>query len=180
MSINLTGKDDLNRINLTGKINSKISPNIKINNLKKYILTNYLIPFYSNQWEIINENKLLIDETINQVNNYYKLYKLEELLMFLELLKILKITIDKNDELNYFKEKSNKSYDKNSIINMVYKITKIRILPEYEIYNSMLGKPNRENPYNEDIINDIKILMTRHNITYNVIKDFINKKYFNL
>ena len=178
MTINLTGKPDLNKINLTGKINGKPSPNIKINNLKKYILTNYLIPFYSNQWEIINKNKLLIDETINQVNILYNIYKLDELSMFLELLKILKITIDKNDELIYFKEKSNKSYDKNSIINMVYKTTKIRILPEYEIYNSLLGKPNRENPYNEDIINDIKNLISRHNITYDIIKEFVNNKYF--
>jgi hypothetical protein len=177
MTINLTGKNDRNEINLTGKNDTKSSPNYKINNLRKYILTNYIIPLYSEQWQIINNNKLLIDETINKINIYYKLYKLDDLAIFLELLKILKILIDKNDMLNDLKDKTQRSYDKNSIISMVYKTTKIRILPEYELYNSIIGKPNKQTPYNEDIIHDIKILMSRYNITYDAINEYIHKKY---
>lgn len=177
MTINLTGKNDRNEINLTGKMDNKTSPNYKINNLRKYILSNYIIPLYSEQWQIINNNKLLIDETINKINIYYKLYKLDDLSIFLELLKILKILIDKNDMLNDLKDKTQKSYDKNSIISMVYKTTKIRILPEYELYNSIIGKPNKQTPYNEDIIRDIKILMSRSNITYDAINEYIHKKY---
>jgi len=177
MTINLTGKNERNEISLTGKIDNKLSSNYKIKNLKKYILTNYIIPLYSEQWQIINNNKLLINETINQVNIYYKLYKLDELAIFLELLKIFKILIDKNDMLNDLNDKSKRAYDKNSIINMVYKITKIHILPEYEIYNSILGKPNKQTPYNEYIINDIKTLISRPNITYDNISECIHNKY---
>lgn len=179
MTINLTGKNERNEINLSGKNDNKPSPNYKINNLKKYILTNYIIPLYSEQWQIINKNKLLIDETIKQANVYYKLYKLDDLSIFLELLKILKILIDKNDTLNdlNLKDKSKIVYDKNSIISMVYKTTKIRILPEYEMYNSMLGKPNKQTHYNEEIISDIKMLMTRPNITYDAINEYVHNKY---
>jgi hypothetical protein len=179
MTINLTGKNERNEINLTGKNHNKMSPNYKINNLKKYILKNYIIPLYSEQWQIINNNKLLLDETINQTNMYYKLYKLDDLAIFLELLKIFKILIDKNDmliDLN-LKDKAKRAYDKNSIISMVYKTTKIRILPEYELYNSILGKPNKQTPYNESIINDIKTLMTRPNITYDAINEYLHTKY---
>lgn len=179
MSISLTGKNENNKINLTGKIYTKLLPNYKINNLKKYILSNYIIPLYSEQWDIINNNKLLIENTIKQTHRYYKLYKLDELSLFLELLKILKILIEKNDMLNNLKEKSQKVYDKNNIINMVHRITKIRILPEYELYNSILGKPTNKTPYNEPIINDIKILLTRPNVTYDFISDYINNKYIN-
>lgn len=177
MTINLTGKNDRNEINLTGKIDTKLSPNYKINNLKKYILTNYILPLYTEQWQIINNNKLLIDETIKQICIYYKLYKLDDLLVFLELLKIFKMLIDKNDILNSLKDKTKIAYDKNSIISMVYKTTKIRILPEYELYNSILGKPNKKSPYNEDVIKDIKQLMTRPNITYDSISEYIYTKY---
>lgn len=179
MTINLTGKNERNEINLAGKTDNKTSPNYKINNLKKYILTNYIIPLYSEQWHIINKNKLLIDETINQINIYYKLYKLDDLAVFLELLKIIKILIDKNEMLDDLNDKSKRAHDKNSIISMVYKTTKIRILPEYEMYNIILGKPNKYAPYNEVIINDIKTLMTRPNITYDAINEYVHKKYVN-
>jgi hypothetical protein len=62
---------------------------------------------------------------------------------------------------------------------MIYKTTMIRLLPEYEIYNSILGRPKRElsQKYNEEIIIDIKKMMTSEKITFNKIKEFIKNKY---
>jgi hypothetical protein len=174
MPLNLTGNNNHNEINLTGKNDIKTNNTFKINNLKKYILTNYVIPLYSEQWSIINNNKLLIDETIKQVTIYYKLYKLDELHTFLELLKIIKIVMNKNDLLIDLENKNKRKLDKNNIISMIYKTTKIQILPEYEIYNSILGKPP---VYNDQIIQDIKLLIIKETITYDKIKDFIIKKY---
>jgi len=178
MTINLTGINNRNELTLTGKNDITTSPSTKINHLKKYILSNYIIPLYSEQWTIINNNKLLIDETIKQINTYYKLYKLEELTIFLELLKILKILVEKNEMLNELEDKTKRLYDKNNIINLVYKTTKIRILPEYELYNSIIGKPTKKNPYNEDIVNDIKRLMVQPNITYDKINEYIHNTYY--
>ena len=62
---------------------------------------------------------------------------------------------------------------------MIYKTTMIRLLPEYEIYNSILGRPKRElsQKYNEEIIIDIKKMMTNEKVTFNKIKEFIKNKY---
>jgi hypothetical protein len=177
MTINLTGINNSNEINLTGKTNSSNNSSIKLNNLKKYVLTNYIIPLYSEQWDILNNNILLIDETIKKIDKYYKTYKLDELNFILELLKIIKILIEKNELLFKLEDKTKRTLNKNNIINMVYKTTKIQILPEYEIYNSILGKPNKKEPYNENIINDIKSLMTKETITYDKIKEHIERKY---
>lgn len=177
MTINLTGLITHNEINLTGKNTYLTNSSLKINNLKKYILSNYIIPLYNEQWNTLNNNKLLIDETIKKINLYYKSYKLEELNLFLELLKVLKIVINKNELLNDLEDKTKRTFDKNSVISMVYKTTRIKILPEYEIYNSIIGKPNKKEPYNENIINDIKILLSKENITYDKIKEYINRKY---
>jgi len=179
MTINLTGINNRNEMNLTGKIDLVSNPSLKISNLKKYILSNYIVPLYSEQWQIINKNKFLIDETIKQINIHYKLYKLEELTVFLGLLTILKILIEKNEMLNDLEDKAKRTYDKNTIMNMVYKTTKIKILPEYELYNSIIGKPTRYTPYDENIINDIKILMIKPNITYDKISEYLHKKYMN-
>jgi len=179
MTINLTGINNNNENNLSGKSSSSTNTSLKLNNLKKYVLTNYIIPLYSEQWDILNNNILLIDETIKKINKYYRTYKLDELNFILELLKILKIVIAKNELIFDLEDKTKRTLNKNNIINMVYKTTKIQILPEYEIYNSILGKPNKKEPYNEDIINDIKLMMLKENITYDKIKDYINRKYNN-
>jgi hypothetical protein len=178
MPLNLTGNNNHNELNLTGKSDCNFNFSFKINKLKTYILSNYVIPIYSEQWNIVNKNKLLIDETIKQINNYYKLYKLDELMVFLELLKIIKILFNTNESLIDLENKTKEKYDKNNIISMVYKTTKIKILPEYEIYKSIIGfKLNKKEPYNQDIINDIKKLITKENITYDKIKEYIIKKY---
>jgi len=177
MPINLTGMNTHNKINLTGKEDTKPNANFKIQSLKKCILSNYIVPLYSEQWGVINHNKFLIDEMIGRVNSYLKIYKLDELVIFLELLKVLKMLIDKNDLLTDITARTNAKLDKNNIINMVYKTTKIRIMPEYELYNSIIGKPAKGEPYRDEIINDIKILLKRENINYDKISEFINKKY---
>jgi hypothetical protein len=62
---------------------------------------------------------------------------------------------------------------------ITYKTSMIRLKPEYELYDCILGKPKRENNefYNELIIKDISKLLSDDRINYNKIKDIIVKKY---
>jgi hypothetical protein len=178
MPINLTGMNNSNEMNLTGK-NEYVNPiSNKLKILKKYILTNYILPLYSEQWDILNRNKFLMDETIRQIEKYVTMYKTEDLLAFLELMKILKIVIDKNEFIIALESKHQK-YDKNNIVNMVYKTTKIRLMPEYEIYHHIIGKPNRklDEDYNEEIMHDIRRLMVQERITFDKIHETILQKY---
>lgn len=179
MTINLTGNNHENKLTLTGKSDKNLKPSCKISQLKQYILVNYIIPLYSEQWQIINNNKILIDKTIAEIVHYYKIYKLDELSVYIELLNILKILFTKNDMISDLESKITQTYDKNNIINMVYKTTKIQILPEYEIYNSILGKPTKPSTYNEMIINDIKVLLLNPTTTYDKISEFLRNKYLN-
>jgi hypothetical protein len=52
-------------------------------------------------------------------------------------------------------------------------------MPEYEIYHTIIGKPNRKlnEQYNDAIIQDIRILMVQEQITFDKIKEFICQKY---
>lgn len=177
MPFNLTGMNNSNELNLTGKNNQVSTIPVKMKIIKTHILKNFVIPLYSEQWDVLNKNKFLIDENIKQLEKYYKMYKLDDLLLFLELLNVLKIVIDKNEVLKDLENKHNAKYDKNNIINMVYRTTKIRLIPEYEIYNYIIGKPNRKlnQTYDETIINDIKQLMKQEGITYDKIQEKILK-----
>ena len=89
--------------------------------------------------------------------------------------------MDEHTLLEESEAKINNKRDANQIVNMIYKTTRIRLLPEYEIYNSVIGQPDRKSnePYNEDIITDIKQLLMQERITFSKIKDFLEKKYKN-
>ena len=75
--------------------------------------------------------------------------------------------------------RSSSSNETNEIINMVYRTTLIKIMPEYEIYDNIIGKPKREENqvYKEDIIQDIQRYMLLENTTFQIIRDKITNKY---
>ena len=56
----------------------------------------------------------------------------------------------------------------------------IKLKPEYELYDNILGKPLKINKqkYNDDIINDLQKWMIMDNITYEKIKELIENKYY--
>lgn len=177
---NLTGINKINEHNLTGKSDFICTPFIyKIQSLKNRILNNYLIPLFSKQWDILNENVFFIDKYREILEKYYKNYKLDDLLVYIELLKILKILIDKHNLLIDTEKQINSLKDPNDVVTMIYKTSMIRLVPEYEIYNSILGRPKKElsEKYNEEIIIDIKQMMKNDMVSFYKIKDFIEKKY---
>jgi hypothetical protein len=178
---NLTGFNVTNEHNLTGKTHTICNPFIyKIESLKNRIVTNYLIPLFSKQWNILNENVFFIDKYRELLDKYYKMYKLEDLLVYIELLKILKLLVDEHNLLISTEEQINSLKNPNDIVTMIYKTTTIRLVPEYEIYNSIIGRPKRElnQTYNEDILVDIKRLMTNELTSFKKIKEFIESTYF--
>lgn len=185
MTNNLSGisQSNENVINLTGKYynyncnySNKQIISTKIKKIKDKIIQNYLIPLFSKQWNTLKENIFFIDEIQNKINYYYGIYKLNELLVYVELLKVLKILIDNQKLLESYNESVNGKRDPNEVTSMVFKTSMIRLLPEYEIYDSILGKPNRDlnEKYNEKIIKHIKTLLTHDDITYNKIKKYIS------
>ena len=177
----LSGLNNIHILNLTGKpmTNNTTSINYKINFLKNRIIADYIVPLFSKQWNILNENVFLIDALEKRLFNYYNKYKLNELLVYSELLKVLKLLINEHNLLEEIETNITNKRDPTQIVNMVYKTTMIRLLPEYEIYNSVIGKPNRRlnEHYNENIIVDIKYLLTQERITFTQIKNFVDTKY---
>ena len=180
MTHNLTGFNKINKLTLTGKnegMYNKTSYKIKL--LKDNIINTYLVPLFSKQWDILNENVFFIDHYSQQLTSFYKTYKLDELLVYIELLKTLKLLLDKHNLLIDIESKHAMKRDPNEVVSMIYKTSMIRLLPEYEIYNSILGRPKRETNegYNENAISDIKKCIQLENTSFQKIKDYIGEKY---
>jgi hypothetical protein len=183
MTHSLTGFNIINKITLSGKNDVMYNnTSYKMKLLKDKIINTYLVPLFSKQWDILNENFFFIEHYSQQLLLFYKTYKLDELLVYIELLKILKILLDKHNLLIDTESQQKMKRDPNEVVSMIYKTSMIRLLPEYEIYNSILGRPKRENKegYDENVIDDIKKCIKLENTSFQKIKDYIDKKYISI
>jgi len=180
---NLTGINFYgNELNLMGKYsyNYVHTPsNNKLKKLKERILNNYLIPLVSKQWNILKENIFFIDEIQHKIKYHIDIYKQDEvdLIPYSEMLKVFKVLIEKQKLLEDYDEKHSGKRESNEIMTMVFKTSMIKLLPEYEIYDSIFGKPKRElnEKYDDAIINMIKELLKEDDVTYKKIKDYVTR-----
>lgn len=179
MSIMLTGKYNLNNChNLLGKtIHSGQCISDEIKKLKEKILNNYLIPLYTKQWSKLNQNLFFCERIKKKLNHYHNVYKSYDLLAYIDLLKVIQILFEKFKSAETESNNHITSGKKSELASIVYKTSRVKLLPEYEIYDSILGKPKRElkEKYNDMIIDEIKGLLLLDNIDYDTIKNHLSK-----
>jgi len=171
-TLSITGKNIHNKINLSGNQEIKRIP-MEINKIKTKILNELIIPFISKQWKIVEENLLFVEKTKQNINYYYNKYKLDDLLIYKEIIIALELMINEHEQLIDLEKKM---YVKdNDFSTIFYKIPMIKLKPEYEIYDSIIGKPNKKlnEKYNEEIIDFIKKLLLKENISFNKIKEIL-------
>jgi len=186
-TLSLTGKNLYNRLNLSGKkFSNETTIVLEIKKIKIHILNNLIIPLMSKQWKVLNENILCLNKIKNKLDYYYDMYKLDELLIYKEMLLFFDYIICQNQQLVNLERKlylNTNEGDENTNTNfstMVYTTnTIIKLKPEYELYNLILGKPDKKlnQKYNGSIISSIQKMLTDDNITFNIIKETIIKKY---
>tara|TARA_B100000214_G_scaffold333550_1_gene275668 strand:- start:12 stop:563 length:552 start_codon:yes stop_codon:yes gene_type:complete len=177
MSISITGNTTLFPNNLTGKCLDKIkninSTPLQVIKIKKTVIDKFIIPLHLQQWQTIKENYFLLDRLARKINKnkiYYKNYDLEIYEYFVN---FIKSYFNQHTE---FQDLENKLYhtDNNSnIATLFYKTPSIKLKAEYEIYNLIFGKPNKQNKeiYNILYINKIIDLLKDDDITFDKIKN---------
>jgi hypothetical protein len=170
-------------LNLLGKYSynyscNHASTNSKIKKLKDRILNNYLIPLVSKQWDVLKENMYFIDEIQKKIQYHNDIYKSDELVAYNEMLRVFKVLIEKQKLLEDYDENRNGKRDSNEIMTMIFKTSMIKLLPEYEIYDSIFGRPKRElnEKYDDDVIKTIQELLKEDDITYKKIKEYITSQ----
>lgn len=170
-SHNLSGNGGYNKKNISNEMK----------NLKIQLLNNYLIPIFSKQWDILYENLFFINKMRKKIQIYHTFYKTDDFVLYLDLIDLLEVVIDKHKLLEDM-EKKITGTSKEEVISMIFKTTAIKLLPEYELYDNLIGKPKREykEKYNEEIIYDIKELLRNPDINYTKMKMTIENKYMNI
>jgi len=67
----------------------------------------------------------------------------------------------------------------NNLTNIVYKTAMISLKPEYSLYNMIVGVPDfiAGQSYNPSILNEIRLLLVAPNVSYDIIKADITRKF---
>jgi hypothetical protein len=172
----LSGKKQLNQINLTGKISllsSSYSEPIEVIQIKIQIMNKLIIPLMTNKWEYLKENAFFTDILISKINKYYEKYNLEDLVMYREFVRAYDIMINEHVQLENIEKKMYEDLG-NAFI---YKTSMIKLKPEYELYNLIFGRPmrNKGEKYDRDILSRLEDLVKIDNMDFNKIKNIITK-----
>jgi len=173
-TISLTGKHNYNPLNLTGimnKVNSSPSYVIKI---KRIIFDRYISPVLAKKWDVLNKNLFQINTILNKLDIYYENTKDETLLVYKYMLEVIKNTINTTEELNTLEDRL---FDNGKDVAKInFKLPRIRLKPEMELYNLIIGKPDK-NLYDKAILAYISELLKTEYIHFNVIEEKVKLKY---
>jgi hypothetical protein len=176
-TLSLTGKKSYNPLNLTGKSlcnNKTDSSPYYVTKIKSIIFDRYITPILVKDWKVLKENLFQINTIIKRVDGYYDISKDESLVVYKYMLQVIKSTIDTTDELSTLEERL---FDNGKdVAKITMKIPRIRLKPEMELYNLIIGKPDK-NLYDKTILTYISELLKTEYITFREIEKNINIYY---
>ena len=165
-TFSLSGKHVINPSNLSGKavlVKSFVTPH-DIRRIKVQIFKKLLLPLMSQQWTVFEQNMLVIESMRQKLNNLYNSFKMDDLLVYIEMLQAFDKFAEKLGQMNEMERRLKPTGPdavtaKGQVMSMVYITSVIRLKPEYELYDHILGKPERPSTYSETILQEIRRLM---------------------
>lgn len=175
----ITGKENNTKPSLKGTLfnfQNKTPFEIQqIREIKQTIMSLFIIPYMSEQWSKLEENICFIERITIKINYLLSLYsENDELILYRDLLLSFETIVMQRIEINNL-EKNIKFKDISNVSSIVLKTNIIRLKPEYEIYNLILGKPEPTKGYNHSIVNNIVKLLDIDDISFDNIKNNILK-----
>ena len=182
ISLSLSGKPISNTSTLVGNTNNGTTNNnnsntnyipIEVTMLKISIMNTIIIPFNSKNWKVLEENLVFIDIIKEKIMYCTTRYPQIDLQLYSDLVDACESTIYLHMEVINLEEKL---YGlNNASANILIKTVMLRLKPEFELYNLIIGRPDFKSgqTYDTTILNNIITLLKVENITFEQIKSKI-------
>jgi hypothetical protein len=180
-SLSMSGNNVFNHNSMIGKTVSFNTDFVSSDTrkLKIIILNDIIIPILSGQWKKLTENLLFLDKIKKNIDFCYEKYNSDDLLMYKEVIRAIEIMISDHTKLEHLERKMG-MVPSTDLQDITYRTkTQIKLKPEYEVYDAIIGRPVIKNneKYNDIVIKDIERLLRYNNVDFNKIKNFITNKY---
>lgn len=172
-SLHLSGKNLINENNLKGTSNIQVGhSSLQLQNFQRDVVMFFILPLSLKQWSVVKQNLFFIPKFKKRLANLRE--KANDVSLYQDLFSLLELIADEHKQVEDLEVRLNSMLStRDQFFTMVYKTKRIKLLPEYEIYDSILGKPSREKgqQYRCEIVSLIKLLLERDKVTYDLIKN---------
>ena len=151
---------------------------IDVVKIKATIMRVIIIPSISKNWKVLEENLVFFDSLQAKLTKLKAKYPCLGLEIYVDLLDAFQTSVFLRIEIASLEKKLYGS-DCGTVTTLLFKTVMIRLRPELEFYNLVLGKPKlgAGEKYNPAVINDILLLLEVPNVTFEQMKDFITTKH---
>ena len=146
--------------------------------IKATIMRVIIIPSLSKNWKVLEENLIFFDSLQSKLTKLKAKYPYLGLEIYIDLLVAFQTSVFMHIEITSLETKLYGS-DCSTVSTILFKTVMIRLKPELEFYNLVLGKPNLSagEKYKTAVIDDILLMLEVPNVTFEQMKNFITTKY---
>jgi hypothetical protein len=181
----MIGRRD-NTVSLSGKLNfknglkgSSFAQTNMLNpvEFKTRIIDSIMIPFMSQDWRTIEENMFLFDLFREEIDAIVLRNPQADIYVYKDLITAVEIGFEQQQEIASLEKRLYCGRD--DATTMIVKLGSIRLKPELELYDLILGKPDykKGEKHDETITQEVLSLMKKPRATFANISKYIIHKY---
>jgi len=132
----------------------------------------------SNDWNTLEENLFMMEVFKEQIDEMLLRDPFAEVIIYKDLISVIEIAFMQQQEITHLEKRLYEGHGDASAT-MVVKLDAMRLRPELELYDLILGKPDykRAEIYDATIVKEITELMKMRRATFANISKCIKQKY---
>ena len=136
-----------------------------------------MIPFMSQDWRVLEENLFLMDIFRDEIDRIAMRNPCADICVYKDLIMAVEVAFEQQQEIKCLETRLYEGRD--DATTMVIKMGAIRLKPELEMCDLIMGKPNYKNGAQHDkaMLDEVIVLMKRPRATFANISKYIKSKY---
>lgn len=176
-SVSLSGKSVLRNVGLRGSSSSMQNVGTDISGFKMRVIDSVMIPFMSQDWRTIEENMFLFDFFRDEIDVMILRNPQVDVYVYKDLIAAVEMAFEQQQEIACLEKRLYEGRD--DATTMIVKLGSIRLKPELELCDLILGKPNYKNGEKHDaaMVEEVITLMKKPRATFANISKYIKHKY---
>lgn len=150
---------------------------IAITEVKSRVIDSIIIPYMSQNWRCLEENMFLIELFRDEIDEIIARAPNSDMMIYKDLISVIEVSFMQQMEITYLEKRLYAGED--AAATLVVKLDSIRMKPEMELYDLILGKPDLKKGcnYENAILTEIARLMKDRRANYANIRQYILHKY---
>jgi hypothetical protein len=181
--VSMSGKTSgVHGVSLRGRVDSPFGSanaiiDLATTEIKTRVIDAIIIPYMSQNWKCLEENMFLLEMFNNEIDQIIARSPNTDMMIYKDLIGVIEVSFMQQIEITYLEKRLYAGED--AAATLVVKLDAVRMKPEMELYDLILGKPDQKKgcSYEDAILTEIERLMKHKRATFANIRQYILYKY---